>query len=116
VILFRHDFVRFYLHTSDEKIALTLILIMIFPMFAVANGILGTRWMTPLGLTHVINRSVLFSAIVSVPLCAALSNRLGHLGGAISLLVSEGIVFICLSTFASKNNLNPFIKNGRKNR
>lgn len=76
--------------------------------FSVLNGVMGIRWMFPLGHERIYNRIVMAGAILDVALVLALIPWLKELGAAIALLAAE--IFISLTVFITlwKMRLNPF--------
>ena len=76
--------------------------------FAVLSGLLGIRWMFPLGHERIYNRIVMAGAVIDLAVVFALTPWLGELAAAYALLTTE--IFIAVAVFFTlwKMRLNPF--------
>ncbi len=78
--------------------------------FSALNGVLGIRWMFPLGHERSYNRIVGAGAALDVILVLALTPWLMELGAAIALLATEIAITIAVFITLWKMRLNPFQK------
>ena len=76
--------------------------------FSVLNGVMGIRWMFPLGHERIYNRIVMAAAILDVALMLALTPWLKEIGAALSLLVTEMSITVTVFAVLWKMRLNPF--------
>ena len=78
--------------------------------FTVLNGVMGIRWMFPLGHERIYNRIVMAAAALDVMLVLALIPWLKELGAALALLITEMSVTAALFVILGRMRLNPFQK------
>ena len=76
--------------------------------FAVLNGVMGIRWMFPLGHERLYNRIIMAAAVLDVVLMLALTPWLRELGAAFALLITEMAITFTVFTVLWKMRLNPF--------
>ena len=76
--------------------------------FSVLNGVMGIRWMFPLGHERIYNRIIMGAAALDVVLMVALTPWLREIGAAVALLITEMAITIAVFTVLWKMRLNPF--------
>ena len=76
--------------------------------FSVINGVIGIRWMFPLGHERTYNRIVMVAAVFDVALMFVLTPWLRELGAALALLVTEMSITIIVFVILWRKRLNPF--------
>jgi len=76
--------------------------------FSVLNGLLGIRWMFPLGHERIYNRIVMAAAVLDVVLMCVLTPWLAEMGAALALLGAEFAVTITVFAVLWKMRINPF--------
>ena len=76
--------------------------------FAVLSGLMGIRWMFPLGHERIYNRIVMAGAVIDLTVVLTLTPWLGEIAAALAFLATE--IFITVTVFATlwKMRLNPF--------
>ena len=78
--------------------------------FSVLNGVMGIRWMFPLGHERIYNRIIMGAAALDVALMFALTPWLRELGAAFALLATEMSITVTVFAVLWKMRLNPFQK------
>lgn len=111
LIIFSSEFLKKYLHTDTTEVRTAFYLMCAFPIFAILNGAMSTRWLIPLNLTYITNYAVMISGIIGVSICWMLSSYIGVVGGAASLFFTEAIIFGILFATTLSKGINPFFKN-----
>jgi PST family polysaccharide transporter len=91
----------------DRAIPVLRVLGLVCP-FSALNGVLGIRWMFPLGHERTYNRIVMAGAALDVALVLALTPWLKELGAAFALLVTEMAITVTVFATLWKMRLNPF--------
>jgi PST family polysaccharide transporter len=76
--------------------------------FSIINGVIGIRWMFPLGHERIYNRIVMYAAGLDVALVLALTPWLKELGAAFALLVTEAAIMVTVFAVLWRMRLNPF--------
>jgi PST family polysaccharide transporter len=76
--------------------------------FSALNGVLGIRWMFPLGHERAYNRIVMAGAVLDVALVLALTPWLQELGAALALLITEMFITATVFVVLWKMRINPF--------
>ena len=76
--------------------------------FIVLKGIMGIRWMFPLGHERIYNRIVMIAALLDVALMFALTPWLREFGAALAILITEMSIMIAVFVVLWKMRLNPF--------
>ncbi len=76
--------------------------------FSVINGMIGIRWMFPLGHERIYNRIITFAAGLDVILALALMPWLKELGAAFALLITEMAITLTVFAVLWRMRLNPF--------
>lgn len=91
----------------DRAIPVLRVLGLVCP-FSALNGVLGIRWMFPLGHERIYNRIVMGGAVIDVALVLALTPWLKELGAAVALLTTEMSITAAVFFVLWKMKLSPF--------
>ena len=78
--------------------------------FSVPDGVMGIRWMFPLGHEHIYNRIVMSAAALDIALLLALTPWLKELGAALALLVTGLFITATVIVVLWKMRPNPFLE------
>jgi PST family polysaccharide transporter len=90
----------------DGAISVLRILAILLPIVSVST-VLGPQWMLPIGLDWPFNVFIIFGAGLNIVLCLYLIPNYYHIGGAISLLVTEVFILLGLFLYLYRKDLNP---------
>ena len=101
-------FVSFLFGSGYEEAVPVLRVLGLACPFSAVSGVLGVRWMFPLGLERTYNRIVLGGAVVDVVLIALLVPSFQAIGAAWAVLATEMLIAATVFVLLWRWKLNPF--------